>query len=195
MSLSLIKMGQITTTEFLVGAAIPYYSIYLYLKVHFVGLSSGCYSKNDAIFIEKLLESDQEVYRRSDQLLSWPVVQLYRNLLIAAVKSFVINPMYRTLTFLPIFCIFLLHDRSAKPFHNKETNVLQTSSTTCLCIIVIINMFFSFSLFMSNIETIPDMGTVLAVLSYIESIMYFLFPLMLPLSILWRKYAKKNKED
>ena len=195
MCLNLIKTGQMKTTKSLIAAYIPYYSIYLYLKVHFIGLSSGCYSKKDAMFMENLLEDDRDVYRQHDKLLSWPVVQLYRNLLIATVKSFVINPMYRTLAFLPIFSTFLLHDRSAKPFQNKVVNILQTSSTTCLCVIVICNIIFSFSLFMSNIESILHMETVLAVLSYTESIVYFIFPLMLPVSILWRKYAKKDKEE
>ena len=196
MALYLVKTQQITTTTtFLLAAGVPYYAVYLYIKACVVGLCPGCFSNADAEFIDKLLQSDDEVFRRRDQLVSWPVVQLYRNFLIAVVKIFVVNPMYRTLTLLPIFFVFHIHDRSAKPYRNKSVNVLQSSSTICLSAIVICNVVFSFSLYMTNLHTILYMDTVLMVLSYIESIVYFIFPLMLPASILWMKYVRKTKEE
>ena len=193
MVLDLIKTQQIKTTQFLLGAGIPYYGVFLYLKRLFGGMASFAYSSEDIQIVSTLLKDYDEVYRQHNQLISWPVVQLYRHLLIAAVKTFVIDPMYRSLAFLPIFCIFFVHDRSAKPFQNKSVNVLQTSSTVCLIMIIICNMIFSFSLYMTNIQSIPNMETVMIVLSYIESIVYFIFPLMLPISILWRKYVMKAK--
>ena len=97
------KTEQIKTTQFLVGAGIPYYGVFLYLKKYFGETASLAYSDEDTQLINKLLKDYDEVYRQHNQLISWPVVQLYRNLLIAAVKTFVIDPMYRSLTFLPIF--------------------------------------------------------------------------------------------
>ena len=195
MSLHLIQPRQIASTKFLIAAGVPYYAIYLYLKKRFVGLPTPVYSVEDEIFVNEILRSYEEVFRKHNHLISWPVVQLYRNFVVAAVKTFIIDPMYRSLTFLPIFCLFFVHDRSAKPFLNKSVNVLQTSSTVCLTMIVICNMIFSFSLYMPKIDTIPHMDTVLTVLSYVESIVYFIFPLMLPISIVWRNYTMKEKEE
>ena len=116
---------------------------------------------------------------------------LYRNFVVAAVKTFFVNPVYRMLTMLPLFFIFLQHDRSAKCFKNKALNMLQTASTGCLILIVICNFMFSFSLYMANIQTIISMQEVLTLLSFIEGLVYLVPPIMIPLIILRRSYRER----
>ena len=159
------------------------------------GISSSCYNYNDNLFTRVQLERDDEVYRQKYDILSWPVVHLYRSLIIAAIKTFFVNPIYRTLMFLLLFFIFVLHDRSAKPFKNKNMNILHSSCTICLTFIVMCNLLFAFTLYLPKIYTIDGIDTVLKLLSYIENIMYFIPPLVLPVTIVWRKYILKLKDE
>ena len=144
------------------------------------------------IYLERIqLESDDEVYRRKHQLLSWPVVQLYRRLVIAAIHTFFINPIFRTLMFLLLFFIFVLHDRSAKPFKNKDMNKLHSSCTICLTFIVICNLMFSFTLYVPEIYECDNIDTVLKVLAYVEYTAY----LYIPCLVIWLQFFGKVKDE
>ena len=159
------------------------------------GLPPDFYPPDDNVFIAKQLKSDDEVYRQKDQLIPWPCVQLYRNLLIAATKTYFINPIYRTLVFLCMFIIFSLHDRIAKPFKEKTMNILQSSCSMCLTFIVICNMPFSFSLYLPNFYAVLEKDGMFELLSFVEKIMYFIPPLVLIVAIFWRNYFVKVKDE
>ena len=191
LAMCLIRKRRINTQQFLAAAAVPYYSMFLFVKSCSNGILSGCHTYNDYLFTVVQLGDEDEVYRQKHQILSWPVLQLYRSLFVAAIKSFVINPIYRTLMFLLAFFIFVLHDRSAKPFKNKNMNILHASCTICLSFIAMCNLMFSFTLYVPKVYDIDNISTVLKMLSIVEYICYSYIPCL----VLWLLFFGKLKND
>ena len=75
-----------------------------------IGLSDYHPSKEDERCIEEILEMEEELFSVDDNAFRWPLVQLYRNLLVVVVQTFMLNTIYRSVVLAPIFMLFGLHD-------------------------------------------------------------------------------------
>ena len=126
LSLNLLKEGFISTTGFLIGSVLPPYSIYMCVRKQVSGLQT--IQRGDAgeqLCMEHILEMEEELFREDSEGIRWPVVQLYRNFLIVFIDVFMRNPIYKTIGFLPVFVLFLVHDRNRTPFKHPYLNILQ----------------------------------------------------------------------
>ena len=126
---------------------------------------------NKSPLINELLSVEQILFTipsDSEKVMTWQVVQSYRSVVIATIRTFLISPIIRNLVYLPALTLFLVYDRTSKPFKHPYMNVLQTLSTLFLLLIAVCNIVASFSL-MTDVTPIPNIQTLLKTLKYIEA--------------------------
>ena len=188
MSLNLLKDELISTNSFLLAAVVPYYAFYLYLKKILVGLQHHRGSTEDQRCAEEILEMEEMLFKADDQGIRWPVVQLYRNLLVVVLNTVILNRLYLTISYNIVFVCFLLHDRHRMPYKHSYLNHLQALSSAALFIVNACNMPASISSNI-NIWAIPYMEIVAALLGYVELFVLACIPLSL---IAWKAKEKFN---
>ena len=92
-------------------------------------------SDEDEQCIIEILQLEDELFKENDRVVRWPIIQLYRNLLIVALNTFILNPIYKTVAVIPVFVAFIVHDCLRKPFKHVYLNNLQILTSVCLLII------------------------------------------------------------
>ena len=107
------------------------------------------------------------------------------------IVTFVINPVYRTLAFLPVLLGFVVHDIIRQPYKDSYLNTLQSLSSGCLVLVLGCNVVSSVS-FMLDVTTIPLIYFAVDVLAIIEMILYGIVPVSLPLWLLYTLIKKKR---
>ena len=139
---------------------------------------------------------EEELFVEDGQGLRWQVVQLYRNLLVAVLHIFVLNPIYRSLTLLPVFLIFTVHDSRRMPYKHIYLNYLQMLSSACLLVINACNVPASYST-VFDLMIVSGMDGVLTALKYIEHVTLAIVPLSLAIWKMWEKYqdVRRSKEE
>ena len=185
-SLNLMKEGFISSSTFLCASAFPYYAFWLYVKKRTVGLDQQSLSDDEKLCISTILEMEEELFNTKKAFLRWPVLQLYRNFIVVILNTFILNPIYRTIFFIPVFGAFLHHDRDRMPYKHAYLNVLQCLSSGCLLIITACNIPASIVV-MTNAMSVPFMGSVVKALQYVEMSTYAIVPLSLVGWKIWEK--------
>ena len=66
--------------------------------------------QDERICIDTILEQEETLFRTNTDGMRWPVVQLYRNVVIVAIDTFVLNPVFKCLWFSAVFMVFFGHD-------------------------------------------------------------------------------------
>ena len=190
-SLTMLKDRSISPTTFLLSSVIPHISFALCVKRKMVGLNEYHASDEDERCIDEILLLEEGLFSDDDRAVRWPVIQLYRNLLVVVLNTFILNPVYRSLALLPVFLFFSVHDARRMPFKHLYLNYLQMLTSTCLLIINVVNVLPSFSL-MFDVMVISLMGDILRVLKYLELVLLAIVPLSLPAWKLWQKIKVKR---
>ena len=132
----------------------------------------------------------EEILFKKNNHTRWPVVQLYRNLLIVILSTFIPNPVYLVLSFIPICLVFVVHDKHRAPYKHTYLNVLQMLSSGFLLLVSVCNIPPAFS-FIVNLNAIPYMSIVLPLLRYTELVLYCAMPCSL---LAWRLQDKLRKK-
>jgi hypothetical protein len=109
------------------------------------------------------------------QTIRWPIVQLYRNVLIAILKFFILTPLFRSIAFAASFLLFAVHDWHTKPYKYSYLNTLQLLSSNLLLLVTFCNNPSAVTYIM-DIQVMPDASTVLSTLLYVEYIAYGVMP-------------------
>lgn len=144
--------------------------------------------------MKAILSSEDGMFHSEYTLISWNVVLLLRGLTIVILKTSVINPIYRLLAFLPVFSLFIVHDRSAMPFKSNPLNLLQVLSSLSLNLLTACNLVSAFS-YMADITGIPGMDIIIDGLGYLEKILFCgLIPVWLVIWKVWRRLEKKKRK-
>ena len=97
-------------------------------------------SEEDERCIEEILLLEEELFQDDDRAVRWPIIQLYRNLLVAAMNTFILNPIYKTVAVIPVFLAFVVHDCFRKSFKHVYLNYLQIMTSVCLLVISVCNV-------------------------------------------------------
>ena len=139
---------------------------------------------------------EEDLFKTDDSLLRWPVCQLYRNFTVVILTTFILNPIYRIIAFVPVFALFIIHDYKRMPYKHPYLNIQQLLSSTCLIVIVACNFPPSMTL-MTNALSVPLMESVITALQHIELMIYAILPISLLVWKLWNKYEerKNNHEE
>ena len=134
----------------------------------------------------KILELEEELFSAESKGIRWPVIQLYRMLVVVLIDTVVLNPVFKSLWFFIIFGVFYVHDRDKMPFKNHFLNNLQRLTSACLFVINICSNPSAFSS-VGNISAVPHMDICLTFLRYFELCLYGVVILSLPLAIVYPK--------
>ena len=121
----------------------------------------------------------------------WPIIQLYRNLLVAALNTFIMNTVYRSMVLFPIFMLFAFHDALRNPFEHVYLNYLQMLTSTCLLFINACNLVPSISI-VFDVMVLLAMGDILRALRYLELALLAIVPLSFPAWKLCERIAGKR---
>ena len=187
-SLSLLKHRKVSTNMFLLSSVLPPYAAYLLLRYRNkdVPLQQAEDDGEEEVCRVGLLEPEEMLFCESDgwNAMSWPVVQLYRNLVIVLLNTFVVNPTYRCLSFIIVHLLFVIHDRNSLPYKHPYLNGLQLLSSRCLLVITVCNIPASFATNV-NVMNIPRMTEAIAMLKWVELAMYFVVPFSL---VVWKAW-------
>ena len=139
---------------------------------------------------------EEELFKEDHHLLRWPVVQLYRNLVIVVLSTFILYPIYKSVSFFPVFVVLLVHDGYRRPYKHTYLNLLQVISSACLTVVNACNVPASFSVAF-DLMIIPGMSFVLGTLKYIELTTMAVVPFSFVGWKIWEKYQNrvKSKDD
>ena len=66
-----------------------------------VGVRKYNPSAEDERCIKEILQLEEELYQEIDGGVRWPIIQLYRNLVVVVLKSFILNTISSSDTTLP----------------------------------------------------------------------------------------------
>ena len=192
MSLCLLRTHQISTNTFLFVSIIPVYGLFLYAKIHITGPIQRCQTKEESLCAATILQIEEDMVKPSEGVFCWRVLQLYRNMLIVVIRTFIINPIYRSGTFLLVFILFVVNDALQKPYKSDYQNALQTLTSTCLAVSAFCNAMFSVCS-MSNLMDTPHMEVFIKILKSLDVSLYFCVSLSFPLWKIWRKLQNSKK--
>ena len=184
LSLNLMKEGFISSNTLLFASVCPYYALFIYAKKHTAGLGRQNPSDDEKLCIDTILEMEEELFNSKKALVRWPVLQLYRNFSVVIINSFILNPIYRTVFFVPVFGAFLFHDCKRMPYKHPYLNVLQCLTSGCLLIITACNIPPSMVV-MTNATSVPLMKDVVLVLQYVEMLTSAIVPLSFVVWKIW----------
>ena len=188
-SINLLREEKISTNTFLVASTLPYYSMWLYAKKRLMGLHNDNTSDDERLCIRAILQMEDDLFKPNKTWFPWPTVQLYRNFLVVILSSLILNPIYRSISFIPLFLLFLRHDCARMPYKHPFLNQLQSLSSSCLLVISACN-FPASIIIMTNAMAVPFMGHVIWALQYLEIAIYGVVPLSLVAWTLWTKHVK-----
>ena len=180
-----------STNNFLVATCIPVYGLLMYARYRYNGDVHVCACEDDSIFSKEISKMEEDVMKPSEETFSWKTLKLYRHLVIVIIRTFIINPVYRSITFLPLLIIILLQDKYTHPYKSRYLNILQVSSSTCLLLVLGCNTDFSFLAESFGI-LVPYMDTVVKVLTYMEVTLYVLMPLPSLISYIHASLTSRN---
>ena len=192
-SLNMLQKRSISLTTFLVSLVMPYVTLVLYVKEKVAGLRGCNHSEEEERCIDEILLLEEELFWNDDQSVRWPIIQLYRNLLVAALNTFIINTIYRSVLLFPVFLFLSIHDCLRKPFRHMYLNYLQMMTSACLLIINACNNLASFSV-VFDLMVVSKMGFILTTLQYLELVLLFIVPLSLPAWKMWEVIRKKRAQ-
>ena len=96
MSLRMLKERKISTNMMIFNLLLPYSSVFLYIqKKKNKSIATTSHDDVEEEFCtESILGVEWEVLKKTNYLISWRAVQLYRSIIIVAVRTFVIKPVY-----------------------------------------------------------------------------------------------------
>ena len=192
-SLNMLKERSISLTTFMISSVMPCVTFILWAKKKIIGVHKHNPSDDDERCIKEILLMEEDLFQPNDRAIRWPVIQLYRNLLVAVLNTFILNTIYRTVVLFLVFGLFILHDARRMPFKHVYLNYLQVLTSVCLQFINACNVVPSISIFF-DVMVISGMEHILTALKYFELVLLAIVPLSLPLWKLLEKIKEKRKK-
>ena len=193
MALNMLKEQRISTSTFLVSCVLPF-------AFYFRRMSKDIKNSDEEEkkCVRTILEQEEELFTSESKGIRWPVIQLYRLLVIVVLNNTIHNPIFRILLFFAIFLAFVVHDGNRKPYHHPFLNFLQRVTSACLFLVNLCSTPSSFSS-VGNITSVPNMDICLTILRYLKLSVYIFVLLSLPMWKLREKYyhheMEKKKKD
>ena len=182
---------------FVLSCVMPFTTFWIFLRKKLGHLPKKHYNGDDERCMREILDMEETLFKCDGKGMRWSTVQLYRNLIVVMLDTFVVNPVIKTLCFLVSFVGFFIHDGYRTPFKHPYLNQLQRLTSLALFLITICCNPASFST-VGNILAVPTMDVFLTVLRYFEKSLYIIVPMSLPVWKLWMRYKDRvfpHKDD
>ena len=197
--LDLLKTRSISSDMFTVSCVVPFLIFGPYFKKGSGKSSkSQCTKQNEGEQEEEkrctkeILDMEETLFNSDGNKMRWPIVQLYRNLLVVVIDTFVLSPVFKSMWFSVLFIAFLIHDRYRMPYRNSYLNHLQRFTSVALFLVNLCSIPSSFSS-VGDVTALPGMPIALIILGYFEKVLYAMVPLTLPIWKLWVHFENKKK--
>ena len=182
-SFDLLNDRVISTNTFLLSCAMPFATLWLCIKRRFGRLQRNAYyDREEESCVEEILNDEERLFRVETKGIRWSSVQLYRNLFIVLLDTFILNAIYKSIIFLLVFGGFYIHDRDQQPFKHPYLNILQRLTSACLFVVTVCSVPSSFSS-LGDVMAIPNIEILLLILRYVELLLYIIVPSSL---IIWK---------
>ena len=191
-SLSMLKGRYISSTTFLYSSVMPLVSVVLFMKKMIFGMEICNLSEEEENCIKEILQAEEELFKECNSV-PWVVIQLYRNMVVALVNTFILNPVYKSIIMSPLFHLFGIHDARRMPYKHVFLNYLQIFTSSCLLIINACNVLPSLSI-VFNLMVVPAISDILRAAKFVEMLTLISVPLTLPLWMIWEKIKGKREE-
>ena len=193
MALDLLKRRLISTNMCLISCLMPVICFWFTFKAKRHHLIEQEFSVEEGRCMEEILELEETLFRSDDTSMRWPVVQLYRNLLVVILDTFILNPVFKNPMFTALFVVFLTHDVHRVPFKHDYLNLLQKLTSGGLIFVNLCSLPSSFSS-VGDIMAVPYMNSCVPVLRYVDLCLYAAVPLSLPVWTLWLKWNNRTQD-
>ena len=186
LAVRMLRNRQISSWQFVTAAALPYYAVCLYIFKHRKTINNEdmpsqahCRNEEDS-FRQTVLEGEEMLFKESgSHTIGWQVVQFYRSFAITFLSTFMINPMYRQISYIVLLLVFVVHDRNRKPYKHKYLNLVQSLSSRSLVVVLSCNIIPAVS-YLVNVRTVPYIYEAEKGLGVVELLVYAAVPLSLP---------------
>ena len=169
---------------FLFSCVIPFAFL---IKMKFKKVTACMPNKEEEKCIKTILELEEDLFNTESKGVRWPIIQLYRMLIIVLVRIIVLNPIFKSSLFSVMFLCFVVHDWYRMPFKHLFLNHLQRLTSVCIFLVNLCSVPSAFSS-VGDINTVPNMDIYLAVLKYFELVLYMIIFMSLPAWNIWKKY-------
>ena len=193
-SLDMLKEGTISTNTFVLSCMMPLITFWFCLMKKMGQLPILERTEDEEKCVSEILDLEETLFVSDNKGMRWPIVQLYRNLLVVVIDTFVLSPVFKTLWFMAIFMSFLIHDWHRMPFKHPYLNHLQRLTSVSLFLVNLCSNPSSFSS-IGNIMSVRNMGSCLTALRYTTIGLYILVPLSFPLWKVWMLYKRKQQRS
>ena len=174
----MLKRREVSSLHFSIALCLPFYALFLYVRTQFTKRERK-YENNDSAvlsqFTKTVLESEKELFKECDNTMGWQSVQLYRTFVINLINTFVVNPIYRTFVYGPVFLLFGHHDAARMPYKNCNLNFMQKASSSCLFLIVACNGLASTS-YLFSMSGVSYINEMVMICSIAEIVLLVLLP-------------------
>ena len=193
LSLDLLHLRKISTKTFVLSFMMPFIPFSLQMKNRNQKLPTKAFDDAEEKCAAEIPEQEQAFFRSDENSIRWSTIQLYRNLLVVIIDTFVLSAVYKTLCFSVLFMSFALHDGLRMPFKHPYLNQLQRLTSVSLFLVNICCVPSSFSS-VGNVMAVPNMDMCLTVLRYFEISLYLIVPLSFPAWKIWIYSKEKSRE-
>ena len=187
--LDLLKQRKISSTMFTASCVIPFLVVWPYVRKTSSEQESN---PEEERCIKEILDMEETLFKSNDKEMRWPIVQLYRNIFVVIIDTFVLSPVFKNLWYSSLFLAFHAHDWYRVPYRHNYLNQLQKFSSAALFLVNICSAPSSMSS-VGDILALPGMPYALLVLEYLEITVYVLVPITLPAWKVWMHFHKKKE--
>ena len=182
-ALSMLRQRAISIKTFLLAYTVPLVGIVLAVKKRVGCLETLQINEVDAS-AEKLLQSDAVFTTR------WMTILLYRNLFAAFLHTFLVNSIYKSVSFAILCVVCIAHDFYRNQFKHPFFDRFQRFSSLVFFVVNICNVP-SLLTSMGHDSALPYMNTCVVVGRYLEIVLFVLI-LLSPLS--WKMWTAVRRK-
>ena len=135
------KRKYINTSRFLVCVIFPISTIVIFCLARYKNVQENYDDSGERLFSSELFEIFEEPYRPN--FFWWESYRLFERCFVAAIVTFYIDPVERTMVLSPIIVAFSFIHYQANPYKRslRVVKMLDLVSNILLCMLVAINMF------------------------------------------------------
>lgn len=167
-SCKLLRSCRITLTQFFVILFFPPMLLVYYIKISLSKVKPHL-TKRHAAYIKQTVMIFEEPFKHR----YWESVLIFRRLTIILICFTISDPMLRLYVVMVPSLLFIVHHIYAWPYKHKVLNWLETVSLLLICLMAVINLFWSY-IYVSNIPVTTLLSTIGQVFVIIENVILLL---------------------
>ena len=162
---------QISQNTFLACLAVPIFCCGLYMKNNNPPKHSR-YANKKFEETERFLSAlgNHLLEQKEKYYVSWDVVIIIRRLILTALSTFIVNPVQKLYTTIPVLILFGIHTAFVLPYKEHILNRLELGAITVLAVFSIIDILWAFD-YMTDLSNLSGGSLLVKFSAWIEDIL------------------------